>query len=215
MRRWRVPAAGLVAALVLTALYVVGIHRPRSGEIAELSADTKQLLARQNPLRRDIEGLEEVAARQPEFDAALRSLEQLIPSDLAQPSILAQLQSAAKKAGVELVSVTFGDPHVPKGVPESHVAGTALAAMPVTVRVEGPFLGISDLLREIETGIERAVLVDSLALTEAEAGFPELTGTWSGQVYAVLPGDDPLLVDPEAPPPADPAPPAASPQAGP
>ena len=210
MRRWRVPAAGAVAAVVLIAAYGIWFHQPRKAEIGTLLAETKQLRAAQNPLRRDIEGLEEVAARQPEFDAALRSLEHLIPSELAQPSILAELQAAAKETGVELLSVTFGDPDVPKGAPESHVPGTVLAAMPITVIVEGPFLAITDLLRQVETDIDRAVLVGTVALTEAEASFPQLTGTWSGQAYALLPADDPLLADPDVAPPADPAPTAPS-----
>ena len=213
MRRWRVPAAGVVAAVVLIAVYGIGFHQPRKAEIRELVAEVKQLRTAQNPLRRDIEGLEEVAARQPEFDAAVRSLEQLIPSELAQPSILAELQFAAKETGVELLSVTFGDPKLPKGAPESHVPGTVLAAMPITVIVEGPFLAITDLLRQVETDINRAVLVGSVALTEAEASFPQLTGTWSGQAYALLPADDPLLADPDMAP-ADP-PPTTPPTEGP
>jgi hypothetical protein len=102
---------------------------------------------------------------------------------------------------VNLVSVTFGDPEVPKGVPESHVPGTVLVAMPVTVIVEGPFLRVADLLRRVEIDLDRAVLVGTLALTEAEVGFPQLRGTWSGQAYALIAADDPLLVDPNAPPP--------------
>ena len=215
MRRWRVPAAGAAAALVLMAVYGVWFHQPRKAEIAEATADAKQLRARQNPLRRDIEGLEQVQARQAEFDAALGSLEQLIPSELAQPSILVQMQAAAKKAGVELMSVTFGDAAVPKGAPESHVPNTVLAAMPITVIVEGPFLAITDLLRQVETGIDRAVLVGSVALTEAESGFPELTGTWSGQAYALLSAGDPLLADPGSAAPVEAEPPPTAPGARP
>ena len=213
MRRWRVPAAGMAAAVLLVAVYVVGFRQPRTAEIAALAEETGRLRSEQVPLRRDIKGLEDVAARESEFKAALELLEKLIPSGLAQPALLAQLQRAAEGADVELVSVTFGDPEVPKAAPESHLPGTVLVAMPVTVVVDGPFLGITDVLHRVEVEVDRAVLVGTVAITEAEAGFPRLTGTWSGQAYALLAADDPLLVDPDAPPaepaaPAEPSPPS-------
>lgn len=209
MRRWRVPAAGALAAIVMVAVYVMGFHQPRSSQIAELSAEADQLRAQQAPLRRSIEALEKVASREPEFNTALQLLEQLIPAGLAQPSLLVEIQTAAQAAGVVLDSVTFGDPKVPKEAPQSHVPGTVLVAMPVTVVVRGPYAGITDMLRTTEVGKDRAVLVGTVALTEADAGFPQLTGTWSGQAFALLPADDPLLADPSAAanqPPTNPAP---------
>ena len=194
MRRWRVPAVGALAGIVLVAIYVVGFHRPRSSEIAALSAEASQLRAQQAPLRRTIGALEKVAEREPEFKTALQLLEQLIPSSLAQPSLLVEIQEAAQAAGVALVSVTFGDPKVPNDAPQSHVPGTVLVAMPLTVVVSGPFAGITNMLRTTEVGKDRAVLVGTVALTEADAGFPQLTGTWSGQAFALLPAEDPLLV---------------------
>lgn len=199
MRRWRVPAAGALVAIVLLAVYAMGFHQPRSSRISALVSETDQLRAQQVPLRRSIAGLEKVEARQPEFESALRLLEQLIPPRLAQPSLLVGMQAAAQEAGVELVSVTFTDPKVPEEAPASHVPGTVLVAMPVTVVVNGPFAGITDMLRRIEVEQDRAVLVGTVALTEADAGFPQLVGTWSGQAYALLSADDPLLVDPDAP----------------
>ncbi len=188
----------MAAALVLIAVYFVGLRQPRSAEIAEVEADVEQLRAQQMPLQRDIKGLEQVAGREAQFKGALQLLERLIPSGLAQDALLVQLQGAAQGAGVELVSVAFGDAEVPKSAPESHLPGTVLVAMPVTVIVDGPFLGVTEVLRRIEVDVDRAVLVGSVALTEAEAGLPRLRGTWSGRAYALLAADDPLLADPDA-----------------
>ncbi len=193
MRRWRVPAAGVLAALLLGATYLVVFHQPRSEQIDALDADAHRLRSEQAALRRTITGLEKVAANEPAFTAALRLLERLIPPGLAQPSLLSHMQAAAQGAGVELISVTFGDPSVPSGAPQSAVAGTVLVAMPLTVVVNGPYGGITDMLRRIESEKNRGVLVRAVAVTEADAGFPRLTATWSGQAYALLPADDPLL----------------------
>lgn len=214
MRRRRVPAAGVVLALLLVAVYFVVLRQPRNAEIADVVADTEQLRAQQVPLTLEIEGLEEVASRQAELNDALQLLERLVPTGLAQPTLLVQLQAAAETAAVDLVSVTFGAPAVPEGAPQSHVPGTVLVTMPVTVVVDGAFLGITDLLRRVETDLDRAVLVETVALTEAEEGFPRLRGTWSGQAYALIGADDPLLVDPDAPP-APPVPEATEPPGAP
>jgi hypothetical protein len=193
VRRWRVPVAGVLAGLLLVGVYMIGFHGPRSDEIAALVADIDLLRGQQEPLRREIEGLEDVAAREPRFTTALQVLEGLIPAGLAQPTLLRQLQSVADGAGVKLLSVTFGDPEVSKGAPTSPVAGTVLVALPLTVVVEGTFVRITDLLHRVEVELDRAVLVGALALTEGSPRFPQLTGTWSGQAYALLPADDPLI----------------------
>ena len=199
MRRYRVPAAGALAAIVLVTIYAVGFHQPRRSRIAALEAEANQLRAQQAPLQRSIDALEKVEAREPEFRTAVQLLEQLIPTHLAQPSLLVEMQTAARAAGVVLVSVTFSDPEVPKAAPQSHVPGTVLVAMPLSVVVNGPYAGIIDMLRRIEVSKDRAVLVGAVAMTEADTGFPQLTGTWSGQAFALLPADDPLLVDPNTP----------------
>lgn len=195
MRRWRVPAAGITVALLIVVAYYFGFHQPRGDEITAVVAQTDQLRAQQVPLRRDIAALEKVAAREPDLRSALHLLEQLIPSGLAQPDLIAQLQTAADAAGAQLVSVTFGEPELPEGAPASRLPDTVLAAFPVTVVATGQFGGITDLLHRVEDDVDRAVLVGTVAVTEAEAGFPELTATWSGQAYALLTTDDPLLAD--------------------
>lgn len=199
MKHWRIPIGGALVAIVVVAVYAIGFHGPRSGRIAELSAETEQLRAQQAPLQRSIDALEKIKAREPEFTTALQLLDKLIPPRLAQPALLTEMQSAAHAAGVALTSVTFGNPKTPKDAPASPVAGTVLVAMPLTVVVDGPFAGITEMLRRIEVAKDRAVLVGAVALTEADSGFPLLTGTWSGQAYALLPANDPLLVDPHAP----------------
>lgn len=195
MKRWRIPSAGAAAALLLMITYGVGFHSPRSDGIADLRAQTKGLRAQQLTLQKNIEALEKVAAHEVEFNAARRLLDNLIPPGLSQPSLLAQIQRAAQAAGVQLVGVTFSGLAVPQGAPESTVAGTVLVAMPLTIVVTGPYAGITNMLRQMETAKQRAMLVREVSLTEADAGFPMLTGTWSGQAYGLIPTGDPLLLD--------------------
>jgi Tfp pilus assembly protein PilO len=199
VRRMRIPIAGAVVAVLLIAAYAFGFHRPRSDAIAQAGADVQQLRSEQTALQNEIAVLEEVQDRQPELQAALDRLEGLIPSELAHPDVLAQLRAAAGEAGVKLTSVAIGQPEIPEGAPPG-LPGTTLVKMDVTASVDGAFAGVTELFRRVEAELTRAVLVGTVALTEAEAGFPEITGTWSGSAYALLPVDHPLLVDPDAPP---------------
>ncbi len=188
------PIVGVAAGLVVLAAYFLGFHGPRSAEIDTLNSESDQLLSERAPLQREVAGMQEVADRKAEFDAALQVLEQLIPSGLAQPTLLAQLQSVADATDVKLLSVTFAEPAAPEGVPPSSIPGTVLVATPLTATVEGPYAAVTEMLRRVEADVERAVLVGTVALTEAaSAGFPQLTATWSGQAYALLAENDPLL----------------------
>lgn len=201
MRRWRVFLAGAGLALLVVVGYVLGFHQPRQEEIARLAADTDQLRAQQAVLRQENMELEAVAAQADKFYVALARLEQLIPTGLAQDTVLEQLRAQAEGAGVALTSVTFGELLVPDGAPPSNVPGTVLVGMAVTVEAEGPYSGVTDLLRRVEVEAERALLIGTVAITEAEAGFPRVMSTWSGNAYALLPAGSPLapVADPAAP----------------
>ena len=198
MRRWRIPLVGAVLGLLAVVVYVVAFSQPRRDEMATITADVEQLRAQQALLARENQALEEVATRAGEIQGALGRLEELIPSGLAQDALLTQLEAAAGETGVKLISVTFEDPQVPEGAPASEIPGAVLVEMAMTAAVDGPFAGVTELLHRVEADAGRAVLVGAVALTEAEAGFPAVTGTWSGRAYALLAADDPLLVDPEA-----------------
>lgn len=200
MKQWRIPIAGAVVALLLIVGYYFAFYQPRADEIAQVQADAELLRTQQAELTREIAALGTVREREDEFRTAAERLDELIPAELAQPSLLEQLRDAADAAGVELVSVTFGAPLVPEAGPETGIPGMVLVEMGVTIVADGSFSQSTALLREIELDVDRAVLVESVSLVEAEAGLPQLTGTWSGRTYALLPADHPLIRDPDAPP---------------
>lgn len=213
MRRYRVLLAGAVVAAAILAVYVFTLHLPRAERIDEVRAEAERLRAYQVELRDEIVLLEEIAANEDAYVEALDQLEELIPADVAEPALLAELQRAADEAGVELVSVTFGELIVPEAAEAATPADPGvLVEIPLTVAVEGDFFEVAELLRSVEVVMPRAILVDTVSLTQGRAGFPVLTGTWSASIYALVPSDDPRLGAsevPAVPPPAE-APPADS-----
>lgn len=193
MRRYRVPlaAAGLGVLLVLG--FWLAVYQPRAGRVAALEAETEQLKSQQGVVRSAIARLEAIAAEEDRVRADLATAQQLIPTDVQQPALLAQLQDAADAADVGLDGVTFGEPTPVQGAPAPDEPGTVLAEVPVTLTLAGDYFALVDLLGRVERDVGRAVLVESFHLTEAEEGFPALSGVASGRVYSLVPGDDPAL----------------------
>lgn len=191
MKRYRVVLAGALAGLVLVAAYLFAFHLPRAERIDELQTRAEQLRSYQTQLRADIGHLEAIESREREYRRALDRLDELVPSEIDQPAVLRQLEDAADAADVTLQSVSFDDVAIPEdGEAEEFGDAGVLVQVPVTGAVEGSFFPITDLLANIEVDMPRAVLIDTVTLTEAEQGFPSLTGTWSGRVYALVAAED-------------------------
>lgn len=99
-----------------------------------------------------------------------------------------------------------GDPSAPADpaaagtAPVAPAAGPVLAAIPVTITVSGDFAASTLFLKNIQADMPRALLVDSLALTEA-TGDDDEAGTVmtvvTGRVFAFVdPTEIPVLPEP-------------------
>lgn len=195
MRRYRVPlAAAGVGALVLLGFWLF-VYQPRADTLDTVEAEAEQLTAQQQTVRRHIARLEAIAGEEERVRADLRTARELIPEEAQQSALLAQLQDAADAAGVNLEGVTLGEPARVQGAPAPDEPGALLAELSVTLALEGDFFALVELLRQVETDVPRAVLVDNVHLTEGEGGFPVLSGVASGRAYALVRPDDPALAE--------------------
>lgn len=194
MNAYRVPIAGLLAALLLTVAFWFLLYKPKAEEQSVLEQETADLQGQQATLRGEIAQLREIKRRQVEIRAQLARLRDYIPDGVAQPRVIRQLQVSADRAGVDITSVAFGEPAVPAS--EGEVAatpldtgdeGTVLANVPVTMVLDGGYFQLIDFFRRMEVDVPRALLVQEVSLAEAEDGFPTLTATWGGDLFTVLP----------------------------
>lgn len=183
----RAPLYAALAALLLAVGFWYLIWSPKSEEQAAFEAETVELETQVATLRTELDRLLEIQENQFEYEAQLSRLEEYVPTGAAQPAALQALQEAADLAGVEITSLTNGDPVLVEGAPPAEDPEMALASIPVAMTMDGGYFQHVDLLRRMEVDIPRALLVRTVALTEAEAGFPELTTTWSGEMFAVVP----------------------------
>ena len=187
---------GVLVALVLTVAFWFLLYKPASEREAAVQAETMTLQDQQAALRNEISQLQDVKAREPEIRAAQARLDEYIPVGASQPSAIRQFQRAADQANAEIASVTFGEPAVPTPAdgatpPETGTPDTTLANIPVTMVVEGGYFQVVDFFRRLEVEVPRAVLVNSVDISEdSDVGFPRLATTWTGQIFAVMDPDD-------------------------
>lgn len=185
----RAPLLAVAAAVVISLLAWFFAIQPQQDRRAELEAETEQIVAQQQRQRLEIARLEEIKANELRMRAALAKLEQYIPAGPGQPSTIRQLQLAADASGVEITSLTFGDPVQSVGAPPASTPGTVLAEISMTMTVEGGYFQGTDFLRRLESDLPRAIMVDGVSVTEgtSPAAFPVLAFNLVGRVFATVP----------------------------
>lgn len=215
------PVIGVLVALVLALAFYFFLYKPASEEQAAVETEIANLEDQQRSLEAEIAQLRGIESNEVKIRAAKARLEEYIPDGPEQPAAIRQFQAAADAAGTEIEAVTFGDPVVPDATTGATPAltgdpNTTLANIPVTMGVAGGYFQIVDFFRRLEVEQPRAVLLETVAIAENEdAGFPTLTATWTGQMFAVVPVSD--LVDTTTAPPGAGAPgasPSPSPSPG-
>lgn len=195
--RHRTPLIGVLVAVVLAAGYWFLLYKPALADQADFEAQTAELEQRQSELRNEIARLEEIRDDEEAFRVALERAEEFLPTGVSQPVVVRQFQRAADAAGVEITSVSFEEPTVVDGAPETGDADTVLASIAVNMVVEGRYFSVVDFFRRVEDDVPRAVLTTSVNLTEGEKAFPSLATTWGGNLFAVVPAAS--AVAPDAP----------------
>ncbi len=206
-----VPLIGALVGVLVAAAFYFLLYQPRQAEQEQLEAQTAQLIAQQSQLQAQIDQLTAIRDDQPRIAAALERLELLIPATVAQAAAIRQLQGAADAAGVDLSSLVFSDP-VATTPPATTTDGLQLASLGTSAVIEGGYFQVVDFFRRLETEVDRAVLVSNVTMAEGEDGFPVLSTTWTGELFALIPLA--TAVDPAAPP-ATPSPgPSPSPSPG-
>jgi len=187
---------GIAVALVLLVAFYFLAYKPRSDEQAAIEAETALLIEQEQQLQQQIAQLQEIKSREVEINAAMARLVDYIPNGPAQPSVIRQFQRTADAAGASIESVTFGDPTIPTAASGAAPTGTGrpgttLANIEVSMDIQGGYFQIVDFFRRLEVDVPRAVLVQTIGVAESdEAGFPTLSATWTGQIFAVMPAAD-------------------------
>lgn len=187
----RAPLIVVACALLLTVAFWYLLYQPRQVEQAGYIDETAQLADQRGQLQAELAMLREVERNADDYRSQFERLTEYIPDTPSQPMALRELQRASDESGVEITETVFGDPEHVEGAPETGGSATTLARIPTQMTVEGGFFQVVDLLRRIEVDLARAIKIDTVTMAEAEDdGFPRLSATWTGQIFAVLPLGD-------------------------
>lgn len=164
------------------------VFSPLDEQETALVEETAALQAQAQQLRNQLASLQAIRDNELMIRADLNRLRALIPADEpAQPSFVRAVQLAADASGTEIQSLTFGLPVVVQGAPPPDAEGKVLTEISLNGVVEGGYFQIVDLFRRLEIEVVRAVQIDTVGMTEGTDGFPQLTATITGRIFALLP----------------------------
>lgn len=132
------------AALAAVTLVVAGAgwFLVISPEHSKASSLSQQIQAEQTKIASAIRDARHATTAK-EQSAQLKALEAALPSELAMPQIVDQLDGLAREAGVSLDTVTPGVP----------VIGLGYYAEPITVGVSGHYFGVRRFLHLVRTRV--------------------------------------------------------------
>ena len=189
------PVVAVLVALLLTAVFWFFLYQPQNERQGELEAEIATLQGQASELRARREALLAIKDDEVQIRAALARAEEYIPSGIAQPSALRQLQRTADAAGATLEILTFGTPEPPDATGSTTAVdtgepGKVLAAIPVTVAVDGGYFQLVDFLRRLEVDVPRAILVQNISIEKTPDGeFPRLRATLNCERFAIVNAD--------------------------
>lgn len=184
----KIGAIAGVAALLLGVAYTFLLYQPKSQEQAALATEIETLHGQQETLDAEIVRLEAIKADEPRMTADLARLDVLVPSRPAQDSAFDQLQGVAGRTGATIQSITFADP-VAAAPPVPTGEGMQLGVIATTIVLEGGYDQAVAFVRALEEDLDRAVLVQNVAIAEGVDTFPSLSTTLTASIFSLIPAD--------------------------
>lgn len=188
-RQWSVLTA--VACLAVMAAGWFILVKPQRSHAASLRDQASQVDQSNQALQSQISHLRAQAKDLPAQQRTLAKIATQVPDSPALPTLIRQLSAAADSAGVNLVSLSPGQPALVQSPvaaatttstsPAATTTGTSpaattaaapgamLASIPLQVQIQGSYFNLESFFQAIET-LPRAMLVTQFAAAPVQAG---------------------------------------------
>lgn len=210
-------AAAFVAVTASLLFAWFGFLAPSRAQRQTLQEQTAQLQEDAASLTNRREELRALQQRAPLIRADLERLEDFVPVNPDQATLLNSLQTVGDASGIEFTSLTFGDPSPVAGAPRPANPDLVVGSITVVGELDGMYFEFTDFLRRLEVELPRAILVESIRVDEGDDGFPQIRAEFTAQIFALIddpgtpdepiPTPDPLAtLQPEPAPPVGPTP---------
>jgi Tfp pilus assembly protein PilO len=183
LKQWiALSVAGALAILAAGWFLVIS---PKRTEAADLRTSAEESVSANAVLQTQIEVLKAKATDLPKEQARLARVAAKIPENPGLPALVRALVEASSASGVELVSITPGQPVLATGAapaagqpaaegavappaPAAPAGGAAgagqLASIPVAISIVGGYFEVARFVGQLET-LPRALRVNNLSLT--------------------------------------------------
>ena len=195
---------------VLAALWLLAVA-PEREQAAELGAQVALAeQARDTALNRAATA-ESARARYGRDYATVARLGKAVPVSADVPSLVFQLESAARRAKVDFRAVTVLDRQASSPAPATGAAAASggVEPTPFSFKFEGDFFGLQKLLSRIDRFTQvkgtqvavngRLLTIDGITMNPGRSGLPEIQGLITARAYvADLPAAIPAAGTPAA-----------------
>jgi Tfp pilus assembly protein PilO len=188
LRQWSIlTAVGVLAIFAAGWMLLVSPQRSSASELRSQATTQQQANA---TLQANVSQLEQQKRGLPEQQRLLEQIATKVPNSPALPVLIRQLTSAARAAGVDLISLA---PSAPAPVVASAPTGTmptgttpsatgtvaapsALSQIPLAIEVSGSYFNVESFFREVEH-LSRAMLVTDFTLTPGGGDDTKTSGS--------------------------------------
>lgn len=180
-RQWATLTA--VACLAILAAGWFLVVKPQRAHAGDLRTQTSSVQASNSKLQSQVSQLRQQQKDLPAQQKLLSQIATKIPDNPALPALIRQLSAAADGAGVNLLSLA---PSAPAAVAPAVGAATAaapLAAVPITVQVQGSYFNVEQFFAAVES-LSRAMLVTNFSLAPASSSPGTAPGDLSASITA-------------------------------
>lgn len=197
-RKWTAGAVAVAVLLTLASWFL--LIAPQRSEASDLRDQTAAQVNTNDQIRLKTQQLQAEFASLPERQAQLAEIKQQLPDGPGLPTLVRDLSSYAKSAGVSLQSVAPGVPTAvgaatgagvttPGATPAPSASGVTLQAIPTTVTATGTYAELTLYLQKLQSSMRRAFLIQNIQLAPApedkSVGTPDLLMTIQGEIFVM------------------------------
>jgi Tfp pilus assembly protein PilO len=198
----------VLAAVAVTAGFYMTVLKPVRADLAELDEQRSQAEQRRDTALADLNAATTARAAYRRDTSTLALLGKAVPADDGVPSLLYQVEGAARKAGVKFATVNVGEgasaaaPAAPgaagSGAAADPTPGTAegpegLRALPLKITFEGRFFRLEKFLSQVHRFARvdgervdikgRLLTIEGVSLAPSADGLPGLKAEIMAKAY--------------------------------
>jgi Tfp pilus assembly protein PilO len=170
-RIWMIGGLAVIVLLAVGSWFL--LISPKFAKASDVRTQVEDTQTQLITLRRKIAGLNAQKAQLPKYKAALKRNQQALPSDSGVPDFLRQLQSSGEKTGVTVSGVSVAAP-----APAAGAAG--VWQLPITLIADGAPDDLGSFLNDLQAVQPRAVLIQSVNLTQGTGDSADSSSGSSG-----------------------------------